>query len=675
MSIPDRPYWADKHLLKLPQRWAARMVGQWRKRAAESDTGHGRADAWLQQRIAEIEQAYRAGLTPAMDDDAICTLAAQEATDYGNHFATIAGKVARAWGHMPRANLRQYTTIRQASAAKKLMQQRGMADLYPDGPDMTPAGKLERLQDPAFWRKALRKAHCRTVEACAIELGFVRADRDCYVSRESLGMHIKRQAANAAMLANTIAVNEHGDERTLQELAERSVSNPVIRRGELMTRVAGFEACADALGHIKRWAVLTCPSRMHKYTRANGRTVENQRFDGTKPREAQAYLAQQWRRLCLWYERQGLRVYGFRTTEPHHDGCPHWNVLCFFAPMTDRVFLKKQCRIPVPAVAVFDAGLRRYFLENESPNEPGAQQRRVKIEAIEGEKGSAAAYIAKYISKGIDGHGMQLDLYGNPIAEASRAVVAWSRLWGIRQFQQIGGAPVTVWRELRRLHPENLGTESETPDTLRAAMAAVNLQLIEPGEKKAVAWMRYTNAQGGPTCKRKDWSVRLLRQEREGLNRYGEPAAARVVGVTAAGRVAVPTPAHMAHLKNAAPLTRAAFVSIESERAQWIVVPKADTESAFMEQCTRMVARIEKLDAAAADKRARISEVRLAYGEAMSPWTRVNNCTSTPTLDRLDRREPASPFAPLRAHRAKLGRFYEWEKRPPATQKGAEIES
>lgn len=658
MSLPERPYWADKKLAKLPKRWDARMVAQWRTLAAKE---RGRADAWLTQRLAELEQAYRAGLTPAMDDDAICALAAEEATDYGNQFATIAGKVQRAWGHMPRARLRQYTTIRQTSKAKKLMEQRGLLDLWPDAPGMTPAGRLERLQDPAFWRKALRKAHCRTVEACAIQLGFVRSDRDCYVSRESLGMHIKRQQANAYMLANTVAVNEHGDERTLQELAQRSISNPVIRRGELMTRVAGFEACADALRHVKRWAVITCPSRMHKYTRlSNGKTIENKRYDGTKPREAQQYLAGQWRKLCLWWERQGLRVYGFRTTEPHHDGCPHWNVLAFFAPMTERVFLKKQCRIPVPSVPVFDEGLRLYFLENDSAAEQGAALRRVKIEAIDSDKGSAAAYIAKYISKCIDGHGMDMDLYGNPIAESSQAVVAWSRLWGIRQFQQIGGPPVTVWRELRRVHPDNLGEESTTPDTLRAAMAAVNLQLIEPGEKKAVAWMRYTNAQGGPTCKRKDWKVRLLRQAKEGLNRYGEPAAARVVGVTAVGRVAVPTPAHMAHL-GIAGLTREALVSIESERAEWVVVPKADRESAFFEQCARMAGRIHELDAAKAQAERNWIEISTAYGEAVSPWTRVNNCTLTPTLDRIDRREPASPFAPLRAHRPKLGRFYDWE--------------
>ena len=47
------------------------------------------------------------------------------------------------------------------------------------------------------------------------------------------------------MLESLTAVNELGDSFTLQELADLSVSNPVIRRNELMTRLAGCECYAD----------------------------------------------------------------------------------------------------------------------------------------------------------------------------------------------------------------------------------------------------------------------------------------------------------------------------------------------------------------------------------------------------------------------------------------------
>lgn len=713
MKFEAVPTWAADRLGKLPARWRDRLEYQWRKHAQFSSDGMtleawkaekaGRikkADAWLTRRLDELEAGARAGVHPAMDDAAICKLAEQEARDHGDRQNKIAGDFRRAVAReVPSDDLGAALLQLLTADAKQAMQGRGLLDLYPNGPTMTEAGKLARLKCRAFWRRVLRKVHARTVEQCAIALGIVNGNEDVYLSRESLRIQMARQTANAAMLANSVAVGEYGQEMTLASVAERSVSNPTIRRGELMTRVSGFELCADQMGHVKRWAVLTCPSRMHKFTTVDlpggkKKTVENRRYDGTKPGEAQRYLAGQWRKLCAWWARQGLRVYGFRTTEPHKDATPHWNVLCFFAPMTDRVTLKTRTKEPRRAVVVFDKGLRRYFLFNDQEATEQlrreAKKRRVKIKAIEDGAGSAAAYIAKYISKGIDGKGLERDLWGNPIETATKAVVAWSRVWGIRQFQQIGGPPVTVWRELRKLNPENLGTEAETADTLRSAAAAVNLRLDEPDEKMAVAWKRYTDTQGGPCAKRKAWKVRMLMQQRETANRYGEASAARMVGVWAAGRVPTAAPAHLAARGiNAGGFYRPAFTAIESERCAWVVVSasqgRADAvDEALREHCARLEAQIAAMDAEAAERaRVRIAALQrqsaafralegelspeeVREREALAPWTRVNNCTATPTLDRLDRRHmdtaPAA-FGPLKRRRAKLGRHYEWKSR------------
>lgn len=53
--------------------------------------------------------------------------------------------------------------------------------------------------------------------------------------------------------------------------------------------------------------------------------------------------------------------------------------------------------------------LREYALLEDS-NEPGAQQYRFKVELIHPNKGSAVGYIAKYISKNIDGFGLDSNL-------------------------------------------------------------------------------------------------------------------------------------------------------------------------------------------------------------------------------------------------------------------------
>ncbi len=92
----------------------------------------------------------------------------------------------------------------------------------------------------------------------------------------------------------------------------------------------------------------------------------------------------------------------------------------------------------------------RYGLATDA-NEPGAQQHRVKVVLIDPAKGTPAGYVAKYVAKNVDGAHLNQDLNGIAAPTAAQRTEAWSRLWGIRQFQQIGGPPVTIWRELRRI--------------------------------------------------------------------------------------------------------------------------------------------------------------------------------------------------------------------------------
>jgi len=84
----------------------------------------------------------------------------------------------------------------------------------------------------------------------------------------------------------------------------------------------------------------------------------------------------------------------------------------------------------------------------------------------------------------------------------------------------VGGAPVTVYRELRRR------ADSETAHGLSVEFAAAH-DAADAGD-----WAGYVNAQGVPFMRRDDLAVRTWYQASEDFNEYGEETV-RIKGVYA----------------------------------------------------------------------------------------------------------------------------------------------
>ncbi len=380
------------------------------------------------------------------------------------------------------------------------------------------AGFVARCSSDAWWRRALRRSTVREAERIFIGLGLVHRRASLYASAEAVARRVEQRARNAAMLKATEAENERGDVLTLAELSARNVSNPAVRRAELMTRIRGFEEFATAAGHSALFVTWTTPSRMHARLAATGDA--NPKHDGTTPREAQGYLVRQWARARAALARKGVHVYGFRVAEPHHDGTPHWHLLLFVARAAVQWVVDK---------------LRKYACQIDAGEltSEAAQSARFKSIPIEAEKGTAAGYVAKYVAKNIDGFQVGDDMEAAPGVQASesvRHVDAWAATWGIRQFQQVGGPGVTIWRELRRLR-----------DKPQGELFGDFWEAADAGE-----WCRYVALMGGIEIKRADRPLQLWRCEpvvqgrddergRVGLvpllTSYGEARAAEVRGV------------------------------------------------------------------------------------------------------------------------------------------------
>ena len=436
-------------------------------------------------------------------------------------------------------------------------------------------GIIGRLSDAEFWKRKLTRRQDRLQEAHAIKSGAVRRGRGygLYVSDTLFHTVQARIKSSIRALSALEAVNEDtGETISMLDVLKTSVANPEIRRVELMVRMRGFENAANAAGHVGMFYTMTCPSKYHRYTAARDDAgnvtglTDNPKWNGATPREAQTYLNSVWQRIRAKFKRDGLTAYGFRVAEPHHDACPHWHMLLFVAPAQ---------RNAVTAI------IQHYALL-EDGDESGAATYRFKAVVIDASKGSATGYIAKYVSKNINGYAVDEDFEsGTDATDSAQRVRAWASLWGIRQFQQIGGAPVGVWRELRRL------------DTAPAGLLEEARQAADSAD-----WCKYLELQGGVLALRKDQPLRIYTVERINeetgeiiSNQYGE-ITGKVDGVELAGMQQIKTRLHVWRIQEKAGATKpeAAFsMAVEYVEGFEILTPSPSSSAPWstVNNCTQ----------------------------------------------------------------------------------------
>jgi hypothetical protein len=372
----------------------------------------------------------------------------------------------------------------------------------PEGRTYTREGKALRLASPRWWRRVLRKSWTRSSENSLRVLGVVRRGKAPYASDDAVAHRAAQKRRMFQFKQDHVAINELGEQLSLFDVAEKSIANPALRRGEFMTRVRGFEEVASQFGHVALFFTLTCPSHYHAQLASGG---DNPAFSRGTVRDAQEWMCKVWARARAKLHRKKVVLYGFRIAEPHHDGTPHWHGLVFTRANTEDV--------------VSDV-ISRSFLQ-EHGDDRGARDYRVRFEKIDSAKGSAAGYIAKYVSKNIDGTGAigaaESDETGTPVSDTVSRVEAWAAIHGIRQFQQLGGPPVGLWRELRRLHDAVPDADIE-----RARDAADRGQ-----------WRRFMLAVfgGDVACHRHAANIKLWKEETGERSSFGEPRPARLLGV------------------------------------------------------------------------------------------------------------------------------------------------
>ncbi|WP_110690990.1 replication endonuclease [Salinicola endophyticus] len=381
---------------------------------------------------------------------------------------------------------------------------------------LKPASQLARLSCERWWRRQLRRLAGRRLEQVLREARRVHKRAGIYCSELTLTRRRAQKVRNRALLETLEAINQAGQTYTLAELAELGLANPDHRRAELMLRIRDTEVEARRLGHVGLFFTLTAPSRFHPVLAASAQ--RNPKYDGSTPRDAQQHLQALWARARAALAREGRGLYGIRVVEPHHDGTPHWHLL---------VWAK-----PEHAAAVTET--LRGYAEAESPEElydRGGQKThaRFKAETIDPARGTAAGYVAKYISKNLNGEqfaragveGDHLDRYGQALTDAAPRIEAWAATWGIRQFQFLGLPSVTVWREVRRLTERQADTLQQWEAATRPRPSIARVLHRVRAAALAGQWDRYLRLMGGPNAPRKlqpikPWSIPAFRRAQAG---------------------------------------------------------------------------------------------------------------------------------------------------------------
>ena len=492
-------------------------------------------------------------------------------------------------------------------------------------------GLTKRVQDEDWWRRKMRRKQAQRIEQISRELHQVVITKSAYCSKVGRREWGRRQQLNMDMLEHTLMENDDGEQYTLADLSETTVANPMIRRTELMVRIAGFEEYAKSKEFEGWFFTITCPSKYHAAYKTGNR---NDKFRGYSPRECQAYLNKIWAQFRSKAQRETKdkpyrwEYFGFRVTEPHHDGTPHWHLLLFINP---------------DHVEEVTEELKSLSEREDRQELVGLNEVRFKAEEIKtginpktGKEYSAAGYIAKYIAKNIDGEHVDTDLYGQDAKASAKDITAWASRNGIRQFQQVGGPKVTGWRELRKL--ANMPIEDWKFQEMPLFNFAKKLNAIAKDNAPA-AWKLYCEFfdENGlsllnilntitETLESMEETISELSGEiftetvtqkltRPVINAYGETST-KMAGVVVSinGEVIEKISRTRTWTRVAANNEQAAAVR-QKRKAQRQAASEARAEA-------RAVAKATKSEAPQAAEQ---------NGASAPPWTGVNNCTEPPT--------------------------------------------
>lgn len=372
---------------------------------------------------------------------------------------------------------------------------------------------LARMLCADWWYRKLWQMRCEWREEQLRAVCLVNKKASPYVSYEAVIHKREQRRKSLEFFRSHELVNEDGDTLDMEDVVNASNSNPAHRRNEMMACVKGLELIAEMRGDCAVFYTITCPSRFHA-TLNNGRP--NPKWTSATVRQSSDYLVDTFAAFRKAMHKAGLRWYGVRVAEPHHDGTVHWHLLCF---------MRKKDRRSITAM------LRKFAIREDREELGTNTGPRFKSELINPRKGTPTSYIAKYISKNIDGRGLAKEISketGRSLRDSAEHVSAWASLHRVQQFRFFGIPGRQAYRELRLLAGQAARVQGERKagapvldnPRLDAVLAAAD----------AGCFATYIMKQGGVLVPRKHHLVRTAYELNDEPSAYGDHGI-RIYGI------------------------------------------------------------------------------------------------------------------------------------------------
>ncbi|WP_144883301.1 replication endonuclease [Leclercia adecarboxylata] len=374
-------------------------------------------------------------------------------------------------------------------------------------------GSLARMLCADWWYRKLWQMRSEWREEQLRAVCLVNKKASPYVSYEAVIHKREQRRKSLEFFRSHELVNADGDTLDMEEVVNASSSNPAHRRNEMMACVKGLELIAEMRGECAVFYTITCPSRFHA-TLNNGRP--NPKWTSETVRESSNYLVETFAAFRKAMHKAGLRWYGVRVAEPHHDGTVHWHLLCF---------MRKKERRAITAM------LRKFAIREDREELGNNTGPRFKSELINPRKGTPTSYIAKYISKNIDGRGLSGEISketGKSLRDNAENVNAWASLHRVQQFRFFGIPGRQAYRELRLLAGQAARSQG---DSKAGAQVLENPRLDAVlAAADAGCFATYIMKQGGVLVPRKHHLVRTAYELNDEPNAYGDHGV-RIYGI------------------------------------------------------------------------------------------------------------------------------------------------